>query len=141
MLLFFVCICVFFDCKCKSLKRLGEYIKKNRKKHKQTQNNSKKNRNNKNINTVFPAHELPRNINISKGLAGRFLFLFYVFLRVFLFCLLFICVFVDCKCKSLKILGENINKTEINTNTTDKLEETHNKQTEEQDIQPRNLRE
>ena len=41
-------------------------------------------------------------INISQVPAGRFLFFrFSVFLRVFL-CCLFVCVFFDCKCKSLK---------------------------------------
>ena len=47
-----------FDCKCTSLKRLGENIQ-HRKKQKQKHNNSKNNRN----KTGYPAHEPPR-INI-----------------------------------------------------------------------------
>ena len=37
----------------------------------------------KNRNTVFPAHEPPRKTNISKGLAGRFMF-FILFVVLFL---------------------------------------------------------
>ena len=114
----------FFDCKCKSLKRLGEN-KNNRKKHKQKHENSKENRQNR--NTGFPAHEPPRKINISKGLAGRFLFscfsFFYVFLWVFMFFFFFVFMcFFDCKCKSLKRLGENIKTTERNRKETEQLE-------------------
>ena len=43
--------------------------RKKKKKHIKTLRKTKKN-----INTVFPAHEPPRKINISKGLAGIFLF-------------------------------------------------------------------
>ena len=83
-----------FDCKCKSLKRLGE----NRNKNKETETkhkNSKKN--SKNRNTGFPAHEPPRKINISKGLAGIFLF-FYVccmFSLELLCFVMFVCVFLS----------------------------------------------
>ena len=106
-------------------------LKKTRRKHKtKTERNRKtteqlKGKRKNNRNTGFPAHEPPRKINISKGLAGRFLFfyvVFYVFLRVLFFCLICcfyvcICVFFDCKCKSLKRLGENIKQTtKINRN-------------------------
>ena len=103
------CYLCFFDCKCKSLKRLGENRKQtetNRKTTEQLEGKQKTNR-----NTGYPAHEPPRKINISKGLAGRFLLffvLFVVFLRVdsVVFCF-YMCLF-DCKCKCLKRLGENI---------------------------------
>ena len=98
---------------------------------------------NKNRNTGFPAHEPPRKINISKGLAGRFLFFLYCFFmfsfEFCFFCLIclfyvFICVFFDCKCKRLKRLGENIKQTERNRTTTKQLKEQHT--TLIQDIQP-----
>ena len=45
----------------------------------------------KNRNTGYPAHEPPRRINISKGLAGRFLF--FLFFMFFMFSLEFLCFF------------------------------------------------
>ena len=70
-------------------------------------------------NTGFPAHEPPRKINFSKGLAGRFLCFFssavYVVLcfplSFYVVCCCYMCFF-DCKCKNIKILGENSKTTE-----------------------------
>ena len=81
-----VFVYVFFDCKCTNLKRLDENNKTKQKETKQTTQLKEKHKTN-NRNTGFPAHEPPRKIHISKGLAGRFLcfyVLFYVFLRVVL---------------------------------------------------------
>ena len=50
-------------------------------------------------------------------------------------------VFFDCKCKSLKRLGENRKTTERNRKTTEQLKGKHKKKTEIQDFQPTNLRE
>ena len=99
--------------KLKTTRRKQNKQKETYKKH----NNSKKNITN-NRNTGYPAHEPPLKINISKGLAGRCLLLsvLYVFLRVFMLFSVFICVVFDCKCKSLKRLGENNKKNERNTN-------------------------
>ena len=116
----------FFDCKCKSLKRLGENRKTTERNINKKQNNSKEN--SKNRNTGFPAHEPLRKINISKGLAGRFSFFVLLcfpsssfFLFYFLFYkLCFYMCFFDCKCKSLKRLGENIKQTERNIIKTEK---------------------
>ena len=74
-------------------------LEKTRRKHLKTKKEKKnftKRKTKKNRNTVYPAHEPPRKINISKGLAGRFLFCFmclYVFLRVVM-CVLCVYVFV-----------------------------------------------
>ena len=92
-------------------------------------------------NTGYPAHEPPRKINISKGLAGRFLFfLFFLFSFEFFFFFCFYMCFFDCKCKSLKRLGENIKnnrkKHKKNRKTRRKTEKT-----KIQDIQPTNFRE
>ena len=104
MFLFYDFLYVFFDCKCKSLKRLGENIKQN-KQQTYTLNNinnyNNKNKHNKqhkhiinnNITTGHPAPIRPR-INISQVPAGRFMFFrfscFFVFLFFFeLFCFLF----------------------------------------------------
>ena len=107
---------VCFYCKCNSLKRLGENrttTERNiiQKKLKEKQNN---------INTGFPAHEPPRKIDISKCLAGIFLLFLFFFMfsledsfYVFLF-YMFLYVFFECKCKSLKRLGENRTTTERN---------------------------
>ena len=85
----------FVDCKCKSLKKTRRK-QNNRKKHKQKHKSSKENRN-KHVNTGFPAHEPPRQINISKGLAGRFMlfsvcFMFSFEFLMFCFINVFICV-------------------------------------------------
>ena len=53
---FYICV---FDCKCKSLKRLGENIQ-NIKKHKQNKQNNSKENIQQNRNTGYPAHEPPR---------------------------------------------------------------------------------
>ena len=129
------------------LKKTRRKQKTNRNKQKINETTRRKTENNR--NTGFPAHEPPRKINISKGLAGRFLlfvcFFLFLFLCSFEFsfyvCSVFIYVFVDCKCKSLKSLGENItNKTERNRKTIEKLKGKQNN-TEIQDFQPTNLRE
>ena len=139
-MIFFLCVLCFymcfFDCKCKDLKRLGGNRKTEQKQNRQTR------RNTQNRNTGFPAHEPPRKMNISKGLAGIF-FVFFLFLIMFSFeflCFLFLYVFFDCKCKSSKRLGENKNNKKHNRNKTEKLEGTQ-KQTEIQHFQPTNLRE
>ena len=90
-----MCLYVFVDCKCKSSKRLGEHIKQKQTNiNKQTQNRNNFKTNIEQLrNTGFPAHEPPRKINISKGMAGRFQFLFVCF------CLrLFVNVFLFFKC-------------------------------------------
>ena len=112
------CLCVFsfymslFDCKCKSLNRLGE----NRNKQKQTERNRnkteklrEKQKNNK--NTGYPALDPTAN----KYLSGSgweimyFCFLCLMFFsKLFMFFVCFYRCFFDCKCKSLNRLGENI---------------------------------
>ena len=147
-----------FDCKCKSLKRLGENIKQNRKK--QTTKEKLEGEHKQNINTGFPAREPLRKMNISKGLAGRFLFFFffffflcfpliyiYIYIHIYFLFFLFkdnmlLYVFFDCKCKSLKRLGENINNKHKETyKQTEQLEGKQKKTTETNDFQPTNLRE
>ena len=65
-----------------------------------------------------------QRINISQVLAGRFmvflcfLFLFMLSFEFCCFCLCFYMCLFDCKCKSLKRLGENIKKTKINHKET-----------------------
>ena len=90
LLCFYMC---FFDCKCKSLKRLGKNRKKTERNIKKKQKNSKENR--KNRNTGFPTHEPPRinRTNYSRRFVGwkSCISVFYVFLRVFLF---FLCFFL-----------------------------------------------
>ena len=76
MLFLLLLYVLLFDCKCKSLKRLGENIKETERNITNNRKNSKENINNR--NTGFPAHEPPRKINISKGLAGRFFFLCFL---------------------------------------------------------------
>ena len=58
-------------------------------------------------------------------------------------CYVCLCVYVcfDCKCKSLKRLGENIQQQHKETYTTYKLKENNKHTTETQDIQPTNLHE
>ena len=100
--------------------KLGENTKTTERNITTNRNNSKKNR-----NTGFPAHEPPRKINISKGLAGICFFFLYFILLFCLFVLCFpysfyvvVCCYMccfDCKCKSLKRLGENINKKQTKT--------------------------
>ena len=60
----------FFDCKCKSLNRLGEHIKTTQTKHKETITQKSFEKNITNRNTGYPAHEPPR-INISQVPAGK----------------------------------------------------------------------
>ena len=93
---FYVFICVVFDCKCKSLKRLGENITKQKETLKQTKEKLKE-KQQKNRNTGYPAHEPPRKINISKGLAWRFLF-FFMFVFMFSFELFYVLCFYMCFC-------------------------------------------
>ena len=139
-----LCCCLYvvmccFDCRCKNLKqKLEEHITNNRNNNRTTRITNTST----NINTWFPAHEPPRQIDISKGLAGRFMFfLFYVVLRVVLLFVLngFMCCF-DCKCKHLKRLGEH--RTNIKKHKQQHKHSKKNiKQTEIQDFQPTNLRE
>ena len=87
-------------------------IRRKQKNNRQKQNKNIKNRRDTK-HTEYPAHEPPRQIHISKGLAGRFMFfLFFCFpSSCSVFC--FYMCFVDCKCKGLKRLSEN-RKTERN---------------------------
>ena len=94
-----LCVLCFYMCFSivKSLNKLGEN-KNNKRNIQKKQNNSKNNKQTTEIQNIQPstrppAHELPRKINISKGLAGRLLFFYLnVFLRVFM-CFLFLYVF------------------------------------------------
>ena len=61
--------------------------------------------------------------------------MFFLFFSFFLLCfplsfsVVCVCMcFFDCKCKSLKRLGENIKTTERNRKTTEQLEEQHKQQ-------------
>ena len=66
----------FFDCECKSLKRLGENRNKNnRNKQKNKQTNSKNNRNNR--NTEYPALDPTANKYLS--VSGWEISVFFVF--------------------------------------------------------------
>ena len=130
----------FFDCKCKSLKRLGENIKTNNKKTKRTTQLKEKHKQTE-IQDFQPSTR-PRKINISQGLAGRFLlfFFFMYFMCLFMFSLEFVFMFFfvflyvcfDCKCKSLKRLGENIKQkhkeTNKHKNSKKNIKQTENKQ-------------
>ena len=64
--------------KLKKTRRTQQTTERNRKTTEKLEGKHKTN-----INTGFPAHEPPRNINISKGLAGRFM-LCMLFVYVFL---------------------------------------------------------
>ena len=93
----------FFDCKCKSLKRLGENIKQTERYIKQTTDKLKEKHKNKHRNTGYPAHEP----TVNKYLSGSgwefsivFLFYFYLFLcfslnsfNISFFILMLLCVF------------------------------------------------
>ena len=86
----------FVDCKCKSLKRLGENINENKKKQKTNRQTRRQTENTTEIHNIQPSTR-PRK-NISQVPAGRFLvsFLFVVllccscFLRVVLFVFMFL---------------------------------------------------
>ena len=94
-----------FDCKCKSLKRLGENIKNNRKKHKQTEQLKEKHKQ-KNRNTGYPAHEPPRinRTNYSRRFVGWISCISVVF-PVFLWVFLFVCLFMFLLCFRLVLLS------------------------------------
>ena len=119
-------------------------LKKTRRKQKQTE------RNRRNTEKLKEKHKQQQKYRISsprtsakkmcdlfaevRGLDILYFCCFYVFLRVVLFSFEFLCVsflccymcFFDCKCKHLKILGENINKQQKETKTTtEQLEEKH----------------
>ena len=110
------------------LKKTRRKQKKQKETEKQ-QKNSKENK--KNRNTGFPAHELPRikRTNYSRRFVGwKSCLLFFMFsFEFFCFFCFYLCFF-DCKCKSLKRLGENIKQTERNRKTTEKLEGKQKKQ-------------
>ena len=83
------------------MQKLKQTRQKHKNKQKETDNKTEKleGKHKQNRNTGFPAHEPSRKINISKGLAGRFLifhvfYVFVVFLRVVYVFYVFICVFV-----------------------------------------------
>ena len=90
----------FFDCKCKSLKILGENIQQteqNIQKQEQLEENM-----NKNINTGYPAHEPTANKYLSGSDCEIYVFFLYmIFLYSFLNCFslscsvlfMFLCVF------------------------------------------------
>ena len=128
-LLFYMC---FFDCKCKSLKRLGENIKKNdRKKHKQNRTTKGKQ---KNINTGYPAHEPPRinRTNYSRRFVG-WIYCIYVFMFSFelflFFCYVSFCLF----CFRLVFLSFCIyNRTNIYKNITKQNNSKENKKKHKQ---------
>ena len=67
---------VFFECKCNSLKQLGENRQQNRRKHKHNIQNSKKNR--KHRNTGYPALDPTANEYLS-GSGWEISGLFYMF--------------------------------------------------------------
>ena len=109
LLVFSVVYCVVFRQKLKKTRRKHNKQKETNKIHE----NSKKNIKQTEIQDIQPSTR-PR-INISQVPAGRFLF-FYCF-SFWFFCFpsslyvcfnVVICVFFDCKCKSLNKLGENI---------------------------------
>ena len=77
----FLFLYMFFDCKCKSLKRLGENIN-NRKKLKNNRKTQRKTETTE-IQDIQPSTR-PR-INISQVPAGRFLFFFSVVIYVFIY--------------------------------------------------------
>ena len=94
-------------------------------------------------NTGYPAHEPPRQINISKGLAGIFFFFFMFLMFSFEFLCFSFCIymcFFDCKCKNLKRLGEKqtTKHKETKNNRTTRMK---TDKTEIQDFQLTNLRE
>ena len=86
------------------------------KKTRRNRKNSKTNGNN--INTGYPALDPTANKYLSGS--GWEISVFYVFVYVFLlsFCVLcfYVCLF-DCKCKSLKRLGENIKQNKKHKET------------------------
>ena len=118
------CYMCLFDCKCKSLNRLGERINKQiRKTHQQNQQTKSFEKNTTKTTDIQDIQPSTRpRINISQVPAGKwcisvcsvFMF-FFCFSRSCLCCLsVCICVF-DCKCKSLNRLGENrTQQTDIN---------------------------
>ena len=77
MLLFYVLMCVFVDCKCKSLDRLGENI--NKKTERNITNTTEKLREenilNKKRNTGYPAHVPPR----------RNIWYIYIYIYIYIF--------------------------------------------------------
>ena len=89
------------------------------KKTRRNRKNSKTNGNN--INTGYPALDPTANKYLSGSGWEIYVFsVYYVFLLSFcLFCL-YMCFF-DCKCKSLKRLGENIKTNRKKQKATDKL--------------------
>ena len=121
---FYVVICVLFDCKCKSLKRLGENITTteiNRTTNRTTQKKTENNR-----NTVYPAHEPPRinHTNYSRRFVGWISCIYVVvcfFLELLCLCVCFFMSFVLCfRLVFLSVCIYN-RKTHITKNKTNKL--------------------
>ena len=119
----YVVICVCFDCKCKSLKRLGENINTNKTKNRQLREQHKK----ENRTTGYPAHEPPR-IYVSYIYSRRFVgwmscisVFVYVFLEAFLFLFVSFFLFVF-KCFRPVYLSFCLNTTQYTTLNTNKLE-------------------
>ena len=132
MFVFCVYICCF-DCKCKSLKRLGENTKTNRKKHNQ-HNNSKNNicktktqkyRISSPRTSANKSHKLFAEV---RGLEILYLCCFcllcfiyiyiYIYICVSSSCFVLFCVFLCCLCFRLVFLScciYNRKKTHINT--------------------------
>ena len=116
----YVFICVVFDCKCKSLKRLGEHITKQTAINKQhnikenSKNNIKQHR-----NTGFPAHKPPRiNLtNYSRRFVGWksccFMFVVCSMLFLELLCVVYVslCFCVMCSPSLFKRLHLQSNNT------------------------------
>ena len=104
-----VFICVFFDCKCKSLNRLGE----NKHKHRETNIKQKsfENQHKTTRNTGYPAHEPPRIYIVYLFAQVRGLDILYLccLLRFFskLFCFFLFCMFSPSRFKLLHLQSNN----------------------------------
>ena len=135
-----VFICVLFEHKCKSLKRLGENRKNKKNRKKQNKKQTAKTRRKtlkKNRNTGYPDLDPTANKYLSGSGWEISVFLFLCFSLSCSVFFVFMC-FVDCKCKSLKRLGEHIKTTERNiTNNRNNRRKTETKKTKYMISSPR----
>ena len=131
----------FFDCKCKSLKRLGENRKKTKRNIKQTEKLEGKQKKQK-YRISSPRTSANKSHKLFAEVRGLEIlyFCFLCFPSSFSVFFCFYMCFFDCKCKSLKRLGENRKTTERNITKNIKTRRKTEK-TEIQDFQPTNLRE
>ena len=115
-----------FDCKCKSLNRLGEHIKTNNNKTDKLREQHKQ----QCRNTVYQAQDATANRYLS-GSGWEIMYscfvmcLFILCVRLVCVCFVFVCCYMclfDCKCKNLNRLGEHIQ----HINEAEKLREKHN---------------